>query len=125
MSCRDDDDIGSSRDLREMFSRAIATCHRCSGIHEHEGHRLADDIRSTDDTDVFPLHVDIVVREESHDALRSTAPESIMSEEHIADLCAGESIDILRWGDTFGDGIAVNMGGKGRLHDDAVDLLIR
>lgn len=47
-----------------------------------------------------------------------------MSEEHIADLRAGESIDILRWVDTLGDSIAIDMRGKRCLHDDAVDLLI-
>lgn len=61
MSCRDDDDIRPSRDLRKVQSRTIATRHGGSLIHEHEGHRLADDIRSTNDTDIFSLHIDIVV----------------------------------------------------------------
>ncbi len=109
MSCRDDDDIRPSRDLRKVQSRTIATRHGGSLIHEHEGHRLADDIRSTDDTDIFSLHFDIIVPEKGHDTLRCTAPEAIMSEEHIADLCASESIDIFPRIDTLGDSIAIDM----------------
>lgn len=62
--------------------------------------------------------------QEGHDTLRSTAPEAIMSEEHITDLCTSESIDILRRVDTLGDRISIDMRGKWCLHDDAMDLLI-
>jgi hypothetical protein len=49
----------------------------------------------------------MIVAEHRHDPLGRTAPESIMSEEHIPDLSAGESIDILRWIDTLRDSISV------------------
>ena len=124
MSCSDDDDIGSFRDFGEIFRLTIAARHGCSGVHEHEIHRLTDDIRPADDSDIFSLHLDIIVGEERHDAFRSTAPETIMSEEHIADLCTSESIDILLGCDTLRDGIAIDMRWKWCLHDDAVNLLI-
>ena len=59
-------------------SSTIATCDRCSGIYEHQRHRLSDDIRSSYDDDVFSFHIDIVVFQKCYNPFWSTAPESIV-----------------------------------------------
>ena len=66
----------------------------------------------------------MIVTKKRHDPLGCTAPESIMSEEHIPDLCLGKSIDIFAWIDTLSHRIAIDMTRKGRLYDDAMDSLV-
>jgi hypothetical protein len=104
-----DDDIGRTSNIVNIRSRTIAARDGSSSIDKHKGHRFSDDIGSADDSDLFSLHIDVIVPQKGHNPFRSTAPESVMPEEHIPDLLFRESIDILRWVDALRDGISVDM----------------
>ncbi len=123
-SDRDDDDISRTRDIADIRSRTITACDGRSSIDEHEGHWFSDDIGSADNYDLFSLHVDMIVPQKGHNPFRSTAPEAIVSEEHISNLLFRESVDILRWIDTLGDRISVDVRGEGSLDDNPMDFLI-
>ena len=73
---------------------------------------------------MLTAYIDIIVREHRHDPLRRTAPESRMSEEHIADLCTCESIDILRRRDALSHTISIDMCWEWCLDEESVDTLI-
>jgi hypothetical protein len=53
---RDDDDISTLGDIREIVRLSIAARHGRSCIHEHESHRLAHDIGSPEDCHSLAYH---------------------------------------------------------------------
>jgi hypothetical protein len=124
MTGSDDHDISSKCLFANICSRAITAYDSCSGIYEHERHRLPHDIGSPDDDDIFPAYVYPIVPEKCHDPLRSTAPESILAEIHVPDLSLGKSIDILPRIDALRHRIAVYMRGERSLDDEPMDTII-
>ncbi len=121
--CRDDD-ICRDRIVSEIFRAAITARDGGSRINEHESHRFSDNIRPTDHDYFFPGNIDVIVLQEGHNPFRGTAPESVMPEEHIADLGLREAVDVFSRVDALRHGIPIDMIGQGSLHDNPMDILI-
>ena len=119
-----DDDIRFSGYISQILSITIAARHSSSSIHEHESHRFSDNIGSSDYCYIFSSYIDLIVLENCHDSFWSTAPESVMSEEHITDLSTSETVDIFLRVDTIDHSIRINMRGKWRLDDDPMYFII-
>lgn len=110
--------------MSEILRAPITARDGGSCIDEHESHRFPDDIRPTDHYHLFSCDIDVIVLQEGHDPFRRTAPESIMREEHIADLRLRESVDVFSRVDALRHGIPIDMIGQGSLHDNPMNILI-
>jgi len=103
---------------------AVAARDRSARIDEHERHRLADDIGSTNYSDFFSSDRDIVVLKERHNTPGSTTPQTIMIKKHIPNLRPRKSINILLGINTLRNTKSIDMIRKWRLDNDPMSVLL-
>jgi hypothetical protein len=110
----------SSRMVNCARSRACMA-DRCRGValHEHECHRLADDVAGTDNDGIPTGHFDSCMIEEPHDTIGRAGRKDRLTDDEAADVVEMKAVDIFlaRYG--AHDHLDVELGRQ--LHEDAMD----
>ncbi len=97
----------------------------CDGrvlFQQHHCHRLAENGTAANHHGVLALDIDIVVLQDTHDALWRCATISILTHGHPAKAQAGDSIHIFTQGNGVKTGALVNLLGYRVLQQDAVHI---
>jgi len=93
--------------------------------HEEEGHGFADDHGATDDDGFFAGGVDVGGFEEFDTAGGSAGDKAGgVFEDEFGDVFGVEAVDVFGGVDGTYDGFFINVGGRRRLDEDAVDRRI-
>lgn len=92
-------------------------------LHQKRSERLADDVTSADDHDVFAQEGDLVVVQENVDAVGCTGNKAVLfSHEQFSCIDRMETIDVFGWIDCREDFVEVDVIGEGELDEDPIDL---
>jgi hypothetical protein len=70
-------------------------------LHQHQCHRLADDIAGADHDHILAFDLDSFMVQEFDDAIRRTGWEHRRADDEAADIVEMEAIDVLFDGDRF------------------------
>src|SRR5581483_8740199 len=91
----DDQHVGEQRELREVTGRGVTDAYGRVALHQHQRHRLADDVAGADHDDVLPLDRNAFVLEQLHHAIGRAGREHGVADDEAADIIEVEAIDIL------------------------------
>ena len=89
---------------------------------EQVGHGCSDDIRAAEDDTVLASGLNTIAFEQCADAHGGGGEETLLAEDHAADVDGGKAVDILVGRDGVDNLLLVDMLGQGQLHDEAVDV---
>src|ERR1700735_1180402 len=92
-------------------------------VHQEEGHGLADDIAAAADGGVRAFDLNFAAAQDFHHAERGAGDEIGTTGDEAADVEGMEAVDVFRRIDCFEDFLSVNLRGKRKLHQDAVDIV--
>ena len=94
-------------------------------LHQQSGKRLADDVAASQDHDMFSFDWHAVGLQQVLDAERGAGDEPILfAEKQFAGIEGMEAIHIFFWADAGEDRPFREVGGKGKLDEDAVNQFI-
>jgi hypothetical protein len=86
--------VGKDGELGEIARLSVTNADRCLALHQHQGHRLADNIAGADHDNVLALDFDALVFEQLHDAVRSARRKYGVADDQPADIVKMKSVDI-------------------------------
>ena len=122
------DDVGRLSVLFDVLGAAVADSHgavtRFGLGREQIGNRTAHYVAAAEHDAVLAPGLDAVFLKQGYDAVGSGAYECVESEAETADVLGVESVDILGRADGHNDLLFVDMLGKRKLDDEAVDAVV-
>ena len=118
-----DDDIGAADSFGEVARFRMADGDGGVGVHEEKRHGLADDVAAAEDGCVFAFDWNFAAAQNFHHAERGAGDEIGASGDEAADVEGMEAVDIFGGIDGFEDFLGVNLCGKRKLDEDAVDVV--
>ncbi len=93
-------------------------------LHQHEGHRLTDNVAGPNDDRIAPADLDAFVLEQPHHAVRRARGKDSIADDETADIIEMESIDILFGVDSPQHLLQVEARRQRQLHENAVNARI-
>ena len=118
-----DEDVSATADGGEIFCARVADGDGGVGIGEEHGEGLADDVTASDDYRFLALGGDIGAAEDLHASERGARDKAGALGAEIADVDGVKSIDVLLRRDGEEDALGIDLGGKGKLDEDSVDVI--
>ncbi len=118
-----DDDIGAADSFGQIARFRMADGDGGVRVHEEKSHGLADDIAAAEDGCVRTFDWNFAAAEDFHHAERSARDEIGASGDEAADIEGMEAIDIFGGVDCFENFLCVNLCGKWKLDENAVDVV--
>ena len=98
----------------QMLDRGFA-------LHQHERHRLADDVARADDHDVAAFDRNLFVLEQPDDAIGRARREHGVADDEPAHVVEMEPVDVFLGGNGAQHAPHVDVRRQGKLHENAVD----
>ena len=121
MPRRDDQDVGEQRELRQIAGFRVTNGHGRFALHQHQCHRLADDIARADNDDVFALERNILVFKQLQHPIGRTGRKYRASRHESADIVEMEAVNILVDRNGVQDARHIERWRQRQLNQDAVN----
>jgi hypothetical protein len=115
-----DEDIGEDRVLREVARLRVTDRNRRLALHQHQGHRLADNVAGADDGDILAFELDAFMLKNLLNAIGRARREDRVALNEAADIVEMKPVDILRDRDGLEHARHSNRRRQRQLHEDAV-----
>ena len=107
MASGDHQNVGEDGELCEVARLGMADAHGGVTLHQHQRHRLADDVAGADHDDILAFDLDAFVLQQLDDAIRRARRKHGVADDEAADIVEMEAIHILVGGNGLqhlGDG---------------------
>ncbi len=116
--------IGAAHDFGKIARFGMANGDGGVCMHEEKRHGFADDITSAKDNGVGAFDGDLVATQNFHAAGGSAGDESGTTGDELAEIDRVEAIDVFRRSNRFKDAFGIDLGGKRKLNQDAVNIVV-
>ena len=118
------ENIGAADHLGQIARFGMTNGDGGVGVHEEEGHGLADDVAAAEYDGVGTLDRNVAAAEDFHAAGRSAGDQAGTSADKAAETDGMKTVHVLGGIDGFEDALGVDVCGEGKLDEDAVDLVV-
>jgi hypothetical protein len=118
-----DEDIGAAEDVGQAARFGMADGDGGVGVHEEKGHGLAYDVTAAKDDGVGAFNLDFVAAQDFHAAGRSAGDEAGTPADETAKVDGMEAVDIFGRIDSFENALGIDLRGKWKLDENAVDVV--
>lgn len=113
------------RKLRKILCLTVTECNSSTRIRKEEREWFPNDIRSTEDGNIFSRDVYMIVIEHSFDPLWSTANNPFrFSEKEISDSIRSKAINIFFWINMLNNVLIIHMSWNRGLYNNSMNLRI-
>lgn len=119
---RHDQNIGKDRKLCEISRFCVTNADGRVALHQHQRHRLSDDIAGANDHDIAPLERDAFMLKQTDDAIRRAGREYGIPDHKPADIVEMEAIDVFVDINGSQDLIDAKLRWHRQLNEDAVNV---
>ncbi len=110
--------------MRQIAGLGVADAHRRLPLHEHQRHRLADDVASAHDDDIAAFDLNVLLLQKAHHSVGSARRKHRVADYQAADVVEMETIDVLVRGDGTQHAPHVDLWRQRQLHQDSMDVRI-
>src|SRR3981189_121716 len=94
------------------------------GVHEEESHGLADDVAAAEDDGVGAFDLDFVAAQNFHAAGGSAGDQAGASADEAAEIDGMKTVHVFGGIDGFQNALGIDLRGKGKLDENAVDIVV-
>ena len=118
------DDVRAAGDFGKISRFRVANRNRGVGMHEQKRHGFAHDVTAAEDDGVGALELDFIAAKNFQAACRSAGDEAGASTDEAAEIDGMKAVDVLGGIDGFEDALRVDLGRKGKLDENSVEVIV-
>jgi len=119
-----DDDVRATHDVGKIARFGMANSDGGVGMHEEERHRFTNNVAAAEDDGVGAFDGNIVAAKDFHAAGGSAGDEAFAAADEFAKTDGMKSVDVFCGVDGFENSFRIDLFGKGKLDEDAVDVVV-
>src|ERR1700731_1519675 len=119
-----DEDIGAAENIGQVARFGMANRDGGVGVHEEEGHGLADDVAAAEHHGIGAFDFDFVTAKNFHAAGRSAGDQAGASADEAAEIDGMKTVHVFGGIDGFEDALGIHLRGKRKLDENAVDVVV-
>ena len=119
-----DEDIGAAEDIGQVASFGMADGDGGVGMHEEEGHGLADDVAAAEDDGVCAFDFDFVAAKKFHAAGGGAGDQAGAAADEATEIDGMKTVHVFCGIDGLQNTLGIHLGRERKLDKNAVDVVV-